>query len=139
MVRGKWVMEVLLGTPTAVPTVNMPRLREDEPGKRTSLRVRMDLQAKNPECARCHAWIDPLGFALENFDAIGQWRTTEGSGPIDSSAAFPDGTRFDGPAAVRQYLVGHREKFVGTLVEKLLTYALGRGGEYTPTIRKIVA
>jgi beta-lactamase regulating signal transducer with metallopeptidase domain len=138
VLRGKFIVEVLLGTPTTAPTVNMPRLHEDEPGKPTSLRSRMELQEKDPRCARCHAWIDPLGFALENFDAVGQWRTTEGSSLIDSSAAFPDGTRFDGPGGVRQYLVGHREQFVRTLVEQLMTYALGHGGEYTSAIHTIM-
>lgn len=138
VVRGKWMLDVLLGRPTTAATVNMPRIREDEPGKPTSLRLRMDLQSKNPECARCHAWIDPLGFALENFDATGQWRTSEGNTLINSSAALPDGTEIDGPAGVRQYLVNHRAEFVGAVVAQLMTYAIGRGGDYTQDIRTIV-
>jgi hypothetical protein len=138
VLRGKWVLEVLLGTPTAVPTVNMPRLLEDEPGKPTPVRIRMALQAKDQGCARCHGWIDPLGFALENFDAIGRWRTVEGNGSIEATAVFPDGTRVDGPAGVRQYLVAHREQFIGAIVQKLMTYALGHGGDYSSAIRQIV-
>jgi hypothetical protein len=137
VVRGKWLLEVMLGRATTSATVNMPRLPEDQPGKPTPLRLRMALQATDPGCARCHGWIDPLGFALENFDAIGQWRQNEGDAPIDASAALPDGTQIAGPAGLRQYLVAHREEFVGVIVGKLMTYAIGRGGEPT-AIRAIV-
>ena len=90
-------------------------------------------------CAACHAPMDPLGFALENFDAVGHWRTLDAGSPIDASGVLPDGTSFDGPAELRETLIGRQEQFVDTLVEKLLIYALGRGLEYydKPTVRGI--
>jgi hypothetical protein len=104
------------------------------------MRDRMELHRKNPACASCHVRMDPLGFALENFDAVGQWRTTgEGGAPIDASGALPDGTQFRGPAGLQQLLLSHREEFAATFTEKLLTYALGRGLEYydMPAVRTI--
>jgi len=104
------------------------------------MRQRMEQHRANPVCATCHARMDPLGFALENFDALGKWRTTEGGTPIDSSGQLPDGTKFQGPAELRKILLQRREQFVTTLTEKLLTYALGRGLEHydQPVVRKIV-
>ena len=95
---------------------------------------------RNPVCATCHQRMDPLGFALENFDALGKWRSTSDDAPIDPSASFPDGTRFDGIAGLRTLLVSHKEDFVRTLTGKLLAYATGRGLDHhdLPVIRKIV-
>jgi hypothetical protein len=93
------------------------------------VRARIEEHRKNPICSSCHARMDPLGFALENFDAIGRWRATDAGAPIDASGVFPNGTRFSGPVELRQVLLGQQESFVATLTEKLLTYALGRGLE----------
>jgi hypothetical protein len=103
------------------------------------MRQRMEQHRANPVCASCHARLDPLGFALENFDAVGKWRTTEGGTPIDASGVMPDGTKFQGPAELRKTLLGQSDQFVATLTDKLLTYALGRGTEYydVPAVRKI--
>ncbi len=105
-----------------------------------SLRERMVEHRANPVCASCHSRMDPLGFALENFNAIGQWRELDGEAPIDPSGTFPDGTKFSGPAEFRQGLLAHREQFVRTFTEKLATYSLGRGLEYydMPAARKII-
>jgi hypothetical protein len=140
--RGKWLLENLLGAPPPPPPPNVPDLKEQgEDGKILSMRQRMQAHRANPVCASCHARMDPLGFALENFDAIGKWRTTgEDNAPIDSSGALPDGTSFDGPAELRAMLQSRRGEFVTALTEKLLTYALGRGLEPhdAPVVRKIV-
>jgi hypothetical protein len=141
-IRGKWLLDNLLGAPPPPPPPNVPALK-DEPGdvKLASVRERMEQHRKNPVCASCHARMDPLGFALENFDAIGRWRTQSEAGtPIDSAGVLPDGTTFDGPAELRRVLASRRTEFVTTVTTKLLTYALGRGVEYydMPAIRKIV-
>jgi hypothetical protein len=140
--RGKWLLENLLGAPPPPPPANVPDLKEaGEDGKILSMRQRMQLHRASPVCASCHARMDPLGFALENFDAIGKWRTTgEDNAPIDSSGALPDGTSFQGPAELRAMLLNRRGEFVNALAEKLLTYALGRGLESydAPVVRKIV-
>ena len=142
VLRGKWVLESILGTPPPPPPPNVPGLPDrGEGGKPASVRERLEQHRKNPACAVCHAPMDPLGFALENFDAIGTWRTTnEARAPIDTSAALPDGTQFQGLAGLRGVLLSHREHFVGALTEKLLAYAVGRGVEYydQPSIRKII-
>ena len=140
-VRGKWVLEQLLGTPPPPPPPNVPSLKEDASAKRLSMRARMEQHRANPSCAACHRIMDPVGFALENFDGLGRWRvsTGPGSGPIDASGVLPDGTAFDGPAGLRDVLLGRRDQFVEAFTERLLTYALGRGlEEYDrPVIRKI--
>ncbi len=140
--RGKWLLENILGTPPPPPPPNVPSLKDTSDTKVLTMRQRMEQHRANPVCASCHSRMDPLGFALENFDAIGQWRTTTGTAkaPIDSSGALPDGTKFQGPAELRKILLSHPEQFVTTVTEKLLTYALGRGVEYydQPAIRKIV-
>jgi hypothetical protein len=140
-VRGKWLLENFLGTPPPPPPANAPSLKEEnsENGKVLSMRERMEEHRKNPVCAACHAGMDPLGFALENFDGIGRWRTSEANTPIDTSGVLPDGTKFDGPAGLRKVLLSRPEQFATTVTEKLLTYALGRGIEYydQPAIRKI--
>ena len=142
VVRGKWLLENILGAPPPAPPPNVPSLpdRASE-GKPASMRERMEEHRKNPACASCHAQMDPLGFALENFDAVGQWRTVgEAQTPIDASASLADGTSFHGPAELRRLLLARGDTFVQTVTEKLLTYALGRGVEYydKPAIRKIV-
>ena len=140
--RGKWLLENILGTPPPPPPNNVPSLTDrGEDGKILSVREQMEAHRVNPACSGCHSRMDPLGFALENFDAIGRWRTTSGNNvPIDSSGVLPDGTKFQGPVGLRKVLLSHREELVSTVTEKLLTYALGRGVEYTdaPAIRKIV-
>jgi len=140
--RGKWLLENLLGAPPPPPPPNVPNLKENAPGeKAVSLRDRMEQHRVNPACAGCHKIMDPLGFALENFDAVGGWRTADSGSPIDASGQLVDGTRVDGPVSLRQALLRHQEEFAGTAASKLLTYALGRGVEYfdEPAIRKIVS
>jgi hypothetical protein len=138
--RGKWLLENILGTPPPPPPPNVPSLKDDREANTLTMRKRMEQHRANPACAGCHRLMDPLGFALENFDAVGMWRTTQGAIPIDASGELPDGTRFQGPAELRQILLSKREQFVETVTEKLLTYALGRGIEYydMPAVRKIV-
>lgn len=142
VVRGKWLLDNILGTPPPPPPPNVPVLPEKgENGKAQSVRERIEQHRKASVCASCHSIMDPLGFALENFDGIGKWRTTGEAGtPIDSSGSLPDGTRINGPADLRKALLGRKEEFVRTVSEKLLTYALGRGIEYydAPAIRKIM-
>jgi mono/diheme cytochrome c family protein len=139
-IRGKWMLENLLGAPPPPPPPNVPSLEEATPGKHTSVRERLEQHRKNAVCASCHAPMDPLGLALENFDAIGKWRTRDGNTTIDPSGGLPDGSTFSGPAGVRQLLLGRREQFVSTVAEKLLTYAMGRGLEYydAPAVRAIM-
>ena len=145
VLRGKWLLENLLGAPPPPPPPDIPEL--DEPGERAApatIRERMARHRASPACATCHAKIDPLGFALENFDAVGRWRAREeGAGtPIDASGALPDGAPFDGPAAFREALLREpwATEFATTVTEKLLTYALGRGLEHydAPAVRRIL-
>ena len=138
--RGKWMLENLLGAPPPPPPPNVPALEDTAAGHPASVRERMELHRKNPVCASCHAQMDPLGLALENFDGIGAWRTKEANSPIDASAALADGTKFEGLVGVRDLLVNRRERFASTVAEKLMTYALGRGLEYydQPAIREIL-
>jgi hypothetical protein len=141
VVRGKWILENLLGTPPPSPPPGVPPLKPPSfATKVLSVRERMIDHRRNPPCAGCHAMMDPLGLALENFDAVGRWRALdESGGPIDASGAMPDGTRFDGADGLRQALLGS-DRFVMTLTEKLMTYALGRGADYydEPVARGIV-
>src|SRR5439155_5269639 len=140
-VRGKWVLEQLLGIPPPPPPPNVPSLKDDATTKNLTMRQRMELHRSNPTCAACHRMMDPLGFALENFDGLGQWRDTVGYGTdrIDSSGALPDGTMFDGPSGLREVLMSKKDMFVETFSERILTYALGRGVEQYdhPVLRKI--
>jgi hypothetical protein len=141
VLRGKWMLDNLLGAPPPPPPANVPALpdRADD-GRPSSVRERLEQHRKNPVCASCHAAMDPLGFALENFDAIGRWRDAEAGAPVDTSGTLPDGTKFQGPGQLRTLLVGRRDEFVMTASEKLLTYALGRGLEAydRPALRRIV-
>jgi len=141
VVRGKWILENLLGTPPPPPIPNVGELRPTNgEGSVLSMRQRMEQHRANPVCASCHSMMDPLGLSLENFDAVGRWRTLgESSARIDASGVLPDGTRFEGPAGLRNALLAS-DRFVPTVAEKLLTYALGRGLEPydAPAIRAIV-
>ena len=141
VLRGKWVLENLLGTPPASPPPDVPALEETgEAGAPLSMREATERHRANPVCASCHRLMDPPGFALEQFDAVGRFRTrTAANTPIDATGQLPDGTVFDGAAGLRAALVAHPDRFVGTLTEKLMTYALGRGLEHydAPTIRAI--
>ena len=143
VVRGKWLLENVLGTPPPPPPPDVPALVEnDDSGEPPrSMRERMEAHRANPVCASCHRVMDPLGFALENFDGIGRWRTTSEAGtPIDTAGELADGTPVDGPASLRTALLKRPESFVTTVTEKLLTYGLGRGVEYydAPAVRRIV-
>ena len=137
--RGKFILENILGTPPPSPPPNVPPLKENQGTEALSVRARMELHRKNPPCAGCHAVMDPLGFSLENFDAVGEWRTKEPGGAVDPSGELADGTKVDGPVALRNAILKHPEQFVRTLTEKLMTYGLGRGLEYydMPTVRGI--
>jgi hypothetical protein len=140
VLRGKWVLENVLGTPPPAPPDDVPPLSDrGEGGQPATVRALMEQHRANPVCAGCHAPMDPLGFALENFDAIGRWRTTDARAPIDASGVMPTGAEFEGPSGLRALLLSHPEQFVGTITEKLLAYALGRGVEYYdyPTVRTI--
>ena len=140
--RGKWVLENVLGVPPPDPPPNVPALEEnDGRSAPTSLRERMEQHRSNPVCASCHQMIDPLGFALENYDATGGWRDLDDGLPVDASSEMADGRRIDGPRQFREFLVTERgDAFVQTVTEKLLTYALGRGLEYydMPTVRELM-
>ncbi|MGH9254907.1 MAG: DUF1592 domain-containing protein [Vicinamibacterales bacterium] len=140
-IRGKWVLEQLLGSPPPPPPPNVPSLKDDATEQKVTMRARMEQHRSNPTCAVCHRMMDPLGFALENFDGLGGWRvsTGPGAGPIDASGALPDGTKFIGPAGLRDVLLKKQDMFVENFTERLLTYALGRGlEEYdSAALRKI--
>jgi mono/diheme cytochrome c family protein len=142
-IRGKWLLTNMLGTPPPPPPPNVPSLKDrSDDGKILSVREQLEQHRANPVCASCHARMDPLGFALENFDAVGKWRTTSGASktPIDASGSLPDGTQFEGPEGLRNVLLSQPDQFVMTVTERLLTYALGRGVEYydIPAIRSIL-
>ncbi|MGD8324889.1 MAG: DUF1592 domain-containing protein, partial [Gammaproteobacteria bacterium] len=142
VLRGKWVLENLLGTPAPTPPPNVPALEENEGGRPArSMRERLADHRANPVCASCHDIMDPLGLGLETFDGIGRWREKEPGGLIDSSGQMVDGTKFNGPAELRELLMQHPDRFVTVVAEKLLVYALGRGlePEDMPTVRGIVA
>jgi len=140
--RGKFLLENIIGTPPNPPPANVPPLKENKAGaKALSVRQLMEAHRKYEPCASCHKQLDPLGFALDNFNAVGAWRTVSESGdPIDASGVLADGTKIDGPASLREALLSRPNVFVGTLTEKLMTYALGRGLEYydMPAVRAVV-
>ncbi len=140
--RGKWILENLLGAPPPPPPPDIPDLKpHGKDGRLLTMREQMDMHRANPICASCHARMDPIGFALENYDGIGRWRTKDAGLVIDASGKLPNGTKFTGPGELKQILLtGHREEFVATVTEKLLTYALGRGLEHydLPTVRSIM-
>lgn len=140
--RGRWVLEQVLGSPPPPPPPDVPELEEDhEATTATTLRERLEQHRADPACANCHAKMDAIGFALENYNAIGAFRTKEGELEIDTTAELPDGTAFDGISDLKQILKDRKQEFVRCLTEKMLTYALGRGLEYydRPTVDQIVA
>jgi len=140
VLRGKWVLENLLGTPPPPPPPNVSNLKENPVSSKLSVRERLALHRANPACAGCHKLIDPPGFALENFDAVGRWRTLEEGRPVDATGGLPDGSRFEGVSGLEDHLLRRPEVIVGTIAGKLLTYALGRGLEPhdAPAVRKIL-
>ena len=142
VLRGKWILENLLASPPPPPPPDVPALDETtDDGRPRSMREAMEQHRANPVCASCHAQMDPLGFALENFDAIGRWRDlSESRTPIDATGTLPDGRQFEGPTGLRAELLRSPDQFMHTITEKLLTYALGRAVEHfdAPTIREIV-
>jgi hypothetical protein len=140
--RGKWILENLLGTPPPPPPPNVPPLKDQAGAARPkTMREQMEAHRANPTCANCHKLMDPLGFAMENFDGVGAWRVKDGRTPIDASSQLADGTTVDGVVSLRNALLRRPNMFVGTMTEKMLTYALGRGATSTdmPAIRQIVA
>lgn len=141
VLRGKWVLENILNAPPPPPPPGVPTLDEAKLGATASLRQQLEEHRKNTTCAACHARMDPLGFGLENFDAIGAWRTLDGKFPVDSTGTLPDGRSFKGPQELKTILRAERAAFATGLTEKLLTYALGRGLERydRPTVKGIVA
>jgi hypothetical protein len=139
VLRGRWLLENILGAPPPAPPPDVPSLKEDTRGRPQSIRQQMEVHRKNPACAVCHVRMDPLGFSLENFDALGKWRTSADDVPIDASAALPDGTQFQGVTGLRQLMASHQEDFARTFTQKLLAYALGRPIESSdlPAVRQI--
>ncbi len=139
VLRGKWVLEQLLGAPPPPPPPDVPALADGASSSAGSLREALEQHRANPACAACHARLDPLGFALETFDAVGAYRTEDQGVAVEASGSLPDGTRVDGPAGLRRVLASRRQEFVETLAANLLTYALGRGLEAydRPAVREI--
>ena len=140
VIRGKWLLDNMFGSPPPPPPPNVPALPDTTTGgKSLSVRARLEQHRKNPACASCHARMDPLGFALENFDAIGAWRSTENGAPLDASGALIDGAKIDGFTGLKQLLANRQDDFAATIAEKLMIYALGRGlsPSETPNVRAI--
>jgi hypothetical protein len=129
VIRGKYILQNILGAPPPPPPANVPALDEAAVGTAASLRQQMEAHRSNPICASCHSRMDPLGFALENYDAVGKWRTVDGKFPVDSSGVLPSGKSFSSPAEMRQVLTTMLPDFAKCLTEKMLTYSLGRGLE----------
>jgi hypothetical protein len=141
ILRGKWILDALLNSPPPPPPPGIPTLEESAgKGEKLTMRQQVELHRKNAACASCHARMDPLGFALENFDAIGRWRTRDDGGEIDASAKLPNGTALAGPLGLRQFLISRPEQFVSATIARLLTYALGRelDARDQPAIRQIM-
>ena len=142
MLRGVWILENVLGAAPPPPPANVPPLAEKSDGRQVlSMRERMAQHRTNPSCASCHSLMDPLGLAMENFDAVGRWRSRDrANAPLDVSGVLPDGTPFSGVAGLRQALLSHAPEFLETITEKLLIYAVGRGLESydRPTVRQII-
>jgi hypothetical protein len=128
VLRGKWILETILGTPPPPPPPDVPELKEHHEGEAPqTLRARLEQHREDPSCASCHARIDPLGFGLENYDVLGRWRTEDAGQPIDSRGELPDGTKFDGPEQLKGVLLARKDEFIRNLTAKMLGYALGRG------------
>ena len=139
-IRGNWVLENVLGTPAPPPPPNVPTLKDKTTTQSTSIRDRLAEHRANPACASCHNLMDPVGFSLDHYDALGQWREYQDGYPIDARGTMPDGTEIDGVDALEQAVLQRPEMFVAAMSEKLLTFALGRGVEHedAPAIRQIV-
>jgi hypothetical protein len=140
VLRGRWLLDNVLGAPPPPPPPDIPLLNEGGTDTKTmSIRQQMEAHRKNPSCAVCHVRMDPLGFSLENFDALGKWRTTSEGIPVDASGALPDGTTFEGVAGLRQLIASHQDDFARTFTQKLLAYALGRSldARDLPAVRRI--
>jgi len=128
--RRKWLLEIPLGTPPPPPPPNVPSLDPHGKDGKLTMRQAMEMHRANPACASCHSRMDPIGFSLENYDGVGAWRDKDNGAPIDASGKLPDGTVFAGPAGLKHLLLTqHRDEFLATFTEKLMTYALGRGLE----------
>ena len=141
VVRGKWILENILGTPPPAPPPDVPALKENEKGQKPkTMREQLAEHRASPTCASCHRIMDPIGFALENFDAVGAWRTEDAGAPIDASGELSDGTHVDGVVTLRKALLSRPDLFAGTMTEKLLVYALGRGLDHhdMPVVRGIL-
>ncbi len=141
VLRGKWVLENLLSAAPPPPPADVPSLKtETAPGKPLTLREAMTQHRAAPSCAGCHARMDPIGFAMENFDAIGRWRDRDGQQPIDATGVFPEGTKFDGVPGLKKELVRQSDQFVSTVTERLLMYGIGRNLQYydAPTVRTVM-
>jgi Protein of unknown function (DUF1592)/Protein of unknown function (DUF1588)/Protein of unknown function (DUF1585)/Protein of unknown function (DUF1587)/Protein of unknown function (DUF1595) len=141
VIRGKWVLDNILGSPPPPPPPDVPALKEKVGiSKPMTMRERLAQHRENPACAGCHNIMDPIGFAFENYDAVGRWRTAEDGAKIDSSGGLPNGAKFDGVAGLQQALLKHPDLFATIFTEKLLTYGLGRGVDYydAPAVRKVV-
>ena len=127
VLRGKWLLDAILGTPPPPPPPNVPALEDHKSATTQTVRERLTMHRANPVCASCHSRIDPLGFALENYDALGRWRTEDAGKPIDNTGELPDGTKFEGPDQLKAALLERKGLFIGNLTRKMLGYALGRG------------
>jgi hypothetical protein len=141
VIRGKWILDNVLGVPPPPPPADVPALENVKMAKKTAtMRERLSEHRANPSCAGCHRLMDPVGFALENYDAVGRWRTVDAGAPIDASGTFFDGTDFRGVTDLQKAILAHPEFFVTTLSEKLLTFATGRGVDHydAPAVRKIL-
>jgi Protein of unknown function (DUF1588)/Protein of unknown function (DUF1585)/Protein of unknown function (DUF1592) len=141
VLRGKWILDNLLNAPPPDPPADVPNLDEASLGSTASMRDQLQAHRNNATCAACHRRMDPLGFGLENFDAVGAWRTMDGKFAIDASGALPDGRTFGGPDELRRILAADRSAFAQALTSKLLIYALGRGLERydTQTVKSIAS
>jgi len=140
VLRGHWVLKTLLGVPPPPPPNDVPPFAEKTISGSLSVRQRLVEHRTNPACSGCHSLMDPLGFSLEDFDAVGRLRNTEEDQPIDSTRGFPGGASFDSVSGLEKALLARPDIFVGNLAEKLITYSLGRGIQYydAPAVRKIV-
>jgi hypothetical protein len=140
VIRGKWILENLIGTPPPPPPANVPSLKENTVAAHLPIRERLAEHRANPSCAGCHRLIDPPGFSLEQFDAVGRWRLLDDGHPVDAAGGLPDGSEFAGALGLEKALLKRPELFARTLTEKLFVFALGRAPDESdaPAIRKIV-
>jgi hypothetical protein len=141
VLRGKWVLDNLLNQPPPPPPAGVPPLNEaPEKGRKLTTREQVERHRASPVCSSCHSRMDPFGFALENFDVLGRWRTSDDGGAIDATGQMPNGDKFTGPTGLRQTLMAHSDQFVAATVSRMMTYALGRpvGARDQPTVRQIV-